>query len=229
MSINVVSKQLSFLNYDTPQRTGATNSFGNNVDRPPVLAEAINIIAMEEIWKDVEIIGLRRKYQISNLGVVKRCGRPSGKSTLGRNRKSFIDERILTPTVVKDGYLDVQLRTFNKKQKHVRLHRLVALHYIPNPENKPEVNHKDGNKLNNCALNLEWCTQQENISHAYSSGLSKHGEKHWRSKLTNIQVSEIKKLFLTERSDLKISKIYNTTPGAIYNIRAAITWKRHKE
>ena len=57
------------------------------------------------------------------------------------------------------------------------LHRLVAEHFIPNPDNLPQVNHKDGNRLNNAASNLEWCSARQNVKHAYASGLkSNHGE-----------------------------------------------------
>ena len=57
------------------------------------------------------------------------------------------------------------------KRKEETIHRLIALAFIPNPENKPAVNHKDGNKLNNCVNNLEWCTYQENVQHAMDAGL----------------------------------------------------------
>lgn len=70
------------------------------------------------------------------------------------------------------GYVYVCLFK-NNRQKTFRVNRLVALMFIPNPENKPEVNHKDGNKLNNCVSNLEWNTTKENIEHAYRTGLNK--------------------------------------------------------
>lgn len=77
---------------------------------------------------------------------------------------------ILKQTVRKDGYHAI---SFCYKRKHVNylIHRLVASHFVKNPESKPQVNHKDGDKSNNFANNLEWCTPSENMLHSYSTGL----------------------------------------------------------
>lgn len=77
---------------------------------------------------------------------------------------------------INKGYVYVYLCT---KSKHttLKVHRLVAMAFIPNPENKKEVNHKDGDKLNNNVSNLEWCTRSENNLHAYRTGLKVHTEK----------------------------------------------------
>lgn len=118
------------------------------------------------IWKDIpEYEGL---YQVSNLGEVK---------SLSKNRNAFNSyyvskERILKPALNDSGYKIVVL-TKNKKPKSLRIHRLVALAFIDNLENKPQVNHKDGNKTNNNVENLEWCTNGENGKHAYKLGLKK--------------------------------------------------------
>lgn len=80
--------------------------------------------------------------------------------------------KIISICITGRGYNAV---TLNKKM-HL-LHRLVAIHFVPNPENKPQVNHKDGNKLNNHKDNLEWCTGSENMIHAYKTGLQTPSEK----------------------------------------------------
>lgn len=71
----------------------------------------------------------------------------------------------MKPWVDKHGYLTVGLRRPNKTTEKFYVHRLVAQYFIPNPENKPEVNHKDFNKSNNWVNNLEWCTRAENSKH----------------------------------------------------------------
>lgn len=82
----------------------------------------------------------------------------------------FRDGQRLKPTRNKNGYMSVELWDGGKR-KRVYVHRLVAETFIPNPEEKREVNHKDGNKQNNCVENLEWCTSGENKKHAYKKGL----------------------------------------------------------
>lgn len=85
------------------------------------------------------------------------------------------------------GYLQINIGR-GKNQKTYLVHRLVAEMYLSNPDDLPEVNHKDGNKLNNHVRNLEWCTRSANIKHGIDTGLIKKsmvgrsGKKHWRSK-----------------------------------------------
>lgn len=103
---------------------------------------------MEELkWK---IINFASNYEVSQTGLV-------------RNRTS---KKILSGRETKSGYLQVciKMNATNKFQNQY-VHRLVALFWIPNPENKKEVNHKDGNKLNNNIENLEWVTSHENLIH----------------------------------------------------------------
>ena len=108
---------------------------------------------MEEQWLD--IIGYEG-YQVSNLGRVKSLGNY-------KTRK----EKILKQCIDKDGYLQVQLCK-NGKIKTFKVHRLVAQAFIPNPDNLPQVNHKDENKENNIVSNLEWCTQQYNSEYSFA-------------------------------------------------------------
>ena len=99
-----------------------------------------------EIWKDIE--GYEGLYQVSNLGRVKSLARKTG--------NQYNKENILSKERTRKGYYRVQL-TKNKEHKHYPIHRLVAIAFIPNPDNLPCVNHKDENKGNNCVYNLEWC------------------------------------------------------------------------
>ena len=96
------------------------------------------------------------------------------------------------------------------KSKRYQVHRLVALTYISNPNNKPMINHKDGNSLNNCVNNLEWMTNKENSDHAFKSGLVK-------KPLTSGEVVELRKLcqFFPCR---KISLAYGFCPSTVWDI-----------
>lgn len=114
---------------------------------------------MQEIWKDIE--GYEGLYQVSNLG-----------RTKSLKRKFVKEEKILTYTKNKKGYLQVSL-TKNGKTKTERVNRLVAKTFIPNPKNLPQVNHIDGNKLDNSIENLEWCDCKYNINEAWKIGLNK--------------------------------------------------------
>ena len=103
---------------------------------------------MKEIWKDVK--GYEGMYCVSNFGRVKSFKR----------KKAMI----LKPFYNMDGYLNVELRD-SKSRKTISVHRLVAIAFVPNPLNKPQVNHIDEVKTNNNISNLEWVTQKENMNH----------------------------------------------------------------
>lgn len=126
---------------------------------------------MNEIWKDIK--GYEGLYQVSNLGRVKSLKRYVNHSG---NSKRIVYERILKPVVDNTKYYVVSLWK-NNIHNRVHIHRLVIEAFIPNLDNKPFVNHIDGNKLNNCIDNLEWCTPKENNIHAYKMELNNSKRK----------------------------------------------------
>jgi len=120
-----------------------------------------------EKFKD--IINYENSYQISNFGRVKSLDRRI--NCLGENGR-IIKGSFIKSHKNKPGYFAVMLHK-NNKYKHHSIHRLVALAFIPNPESKPVVNHKNGIKTDNSIENLEWCTYSEDRKHAYDTGLKK--------------------------------------------------------
>lgn len=130
---------------------------------------------MQEIWKDIE--DYEGLYQVSNLGRVKSLERYQ------QNHSKFqkIEEKMKSIHTKSNGYQFVQLYKDNR-MKNIYVHKLVAQAFIPNIDNKPEVNHIDGNKLNNSVKNLEWVTSNENNKHKWSTGLQRFSEK--QSKIT---------------------------------------------
>lgn len=155
-----------------------------------------------EIFKS--IIGYEGVYEISNLG----------------NVKSLNTNKILK------GSFDNQFykRVCFIGNKQYKIHRLVALAFIPNPYNKPQVNHINGIKNDNRAENLEWCTGLENMQHAYNNNLVPlmKGENNGRAKLTETQILEIRNSTDTVK---KLSYIYNVSTSLLYQIRLNKAWK----
>ena len=165
---------------------------------------------MTEIWKDIK--GYEGLYQVSSLGRVKRTY---------KNKK----ERILKIYLRKDGYFQIQLSN-QSKFKQFLIHRLIAHAFIPNPDNKPFINHINGVRNDNRIENLEWCTNKENIHHAIKNGSrNDKGENNPNSKLTEEQIRTIK--WLLKNSNLKqkeIANMFNVHPTHISSIKRNKYW-----
>lgn len=171
---------------------------------------------MNENWK--EIIGYEGIYEVSDYGRVKSLAR----TDLRHNRK----EKILKPVKCNTGYNSVSLSK-NGKVEQINIHRLVALTFLDNSNNHPEVNHIDGIKINNELTNLEWCSYSHNIIHAYNTGLrvSPKGSNHHRSKLTESDVIQIRIRLDSGETQKSIAKDYGVTPPLISDIKRGISWR----
>lgn len=142
----------------------------------------------KEIWRD--IAGYEGKYQVSNLGRVR--------SLQYHNTKGIMRIGYLKPATDGCGYLRCALSK-NNKLATFKVHRLVASAFIDNPNNLPQVNHKDGDKRNNNVGNLEWCNNSQNQLHAYATGLNPHHmPKHYPTIVVNNDTGEVMRFECTK-------------------------------
>lgn len=131
---------------------------------------------------------------------------------------------VLKPILGKHGYHVVSLKVSGKFHPY-RVHRLVAQAFIPNPENKPEVNHKNGDKTDNRVENLEWVTSQENQIHATTVLKKCIGESHGMSAITEEVANEICKLFVIGHQNKRISEMLDVPVSIVSSIRNGMAWK----
>lgn len=159
------------------------------------------------MWK--EIIN-HPNYEINELGEI-------------RNKTKG---NLLTPFKTTNGYF--RIRISNKST--YQLHYLIALHFIDNPNNYTEINHINGNKLDNFIENLEWSNRSLNMIHAYKKGLAKNslidkkGENNYKAKLKNEDVSKIKQLLSQNVKQIEIAKMFNVSKMTISNIKNNKSW-----
>ena len=173
-----------------------------------------------EKWKDIK--SFEGIYQVSNFGRVKSLPRKQWNGRIYWTSK----EKILKQTKDKRGYLLIGLHN-NNKLITAKVHRLVGIHFIPNPQNKPEINHKNGIKIQNDVENLEWATSSENNKHAYDTKLRKSskGEKNTLSKLTNKSVLEIREKYIPWKyTQAMLAKEYNVDASIISLIIRRKRW-----
>lgn len=184
-----------------------------NHDKTATFDWLVFVFMKKEIWKEVK--GYNGIYFVSNLGKVKSIDHYL-EGRLGSGKQTG---RILKHQKCYKGYLRVSLCK-NKIKFTTGVHRLVAIAFIPNTKNKPQVNHINGIKTDNRVDNLEWCTNAENQIHAVKNNLTNPNncEKHHNSKLTNEQVRTARRMHELGWSNKLLSKHYNITATAMSNI-----------
>lgn len=202
----------------TPEVLNALQVLKNNSENDSdkkVIADLESYLqnSANEMWRDV--VGYEGLYQVSNFGRVK---------SFQRKKEYF-----LTVDTVNHAYAKVLLSK-NGISKTLLVHRLVAVAFIPNPDNKPQVNHKNGNKYDNRVENLEWATCSENTKHAFKNGLAKvlRGTDNGAAKLTTEQILEIRSSCIIGDKNFGITSLakkFNVSPHTIYRIVHFETFK----
>lgn len=177
---------------------------------------------MKEIWKDIP--GFEGFYQVSNMGRVRTTGGWCGTV----ERKPALRALSLT----RDGYEKVRL-IHGSVDVTRRVHRLVAEAFVPNPEQKPTVNHIDGNKRNNRADNLEWADRHEQLVHAYNHRLKTAdvGTTNCNAKLTAEQVREIRRDYVWQSKEygtVALSRKYGVSNRVIGLVVRGLAYKNVK-
>lgn len=169
---------------------------------------------MKEAWESIK--GYEGIYEISNTGKVKSISR----EIKNKNGKVFKTKtKILTPIGV-GKYKGVQLCNEDGHKKYY-VHRLVAFHFLGDPEKKDwTVNHKDGDKNNNHVMNLEWLSMADNIRHAFETGLNNHyGENNPRCKFSDETVVELRRLYKTgDYSQAELAREFGISKMQVHRI-----------
>lgn len=164
---------------------------------------------MTEVIKEIK--GFEGRYTISNLGIV----------------RSLLTNKIMKQHITKFGYARINLRyAHSRKFKGFLVHRLVAMNFIPNPNNYKEINHKDCNRLNNSVDNLEWCDRFYNIKYSFNKGkASNKGIRNPNSKLNSDDVLAIRALIKTNKFYYtKIAELFNVSDSTIQAIAKNKVW-----
>ena len=167
---------------------------------------------MIEVIKDIK--GFEGRYTISNFGIV----------------RSLLTGKIMKPYITNKGYARVNLRYAKSRDfKSLLVHRLVAMNFIPNPNNYNEINHKDCNPLNNRIDNLEWCDRFYNIKYSFEKGrASNRGVRNPNAKLNETDLKAIRALVETGRFFInQIAKMFKVSSSTIDMIVNNKTWSNN--
>jgi hypothetical protein len=185
---------------------------------------------MKEIWKP--IVGYDGRYLVSSLGRVKSCERIIYFKDRNGDDNQYVKKEIILKPNLSRLYPLVTL-TKGTVPKTFSIHRLMAKTFISNPDNKPCVNHIDGDKVNNKLPNLEWCTYSENLRHAYKTKLfpefNNLGSKNGRSILNEEAVLTIRELFkhmigIKQYKSLDLAEIFDVSKVTVVRIVDRKNW-----
>ena len=171
----------------------------------------------------MEVKGYEGFYEVSSLGRVRSLDRRVFNPKSGMTLRKGV---VLTPNLNHKGYEYVGFNKNGVRSGLLFIHRLVANAFIENPNDLPQVNHIDGNKINNSALNLEWISNIDNQKHAVNNFLKSKNDAHRDSVLTNEQVLFLPKLFDAGMNKGMIARIYGVNRHAIMNILKGLTYRQ---
>jgi hypothetical protein len=176
-----------------------------------------------EEWRDIH--GYEGKYQVSNFGNVRTLTR-----IINEHRRSYTRRgKVLNKYYNKDGYYKVKLYNGDSSFANLSVHRLVANVFIDNPNNYAEVNHIDGDPSNNHIDNIEWCSKEQNVKHAYATGLKRRenyvGEANKCSKLKEKDIVAMREEYATGTTSYnKLARKHNVVMGNVWSIVNRKTW-----
>ena len=183
---------------------------------------------VDEIWKDV--VGFEGYYQVSNLGRVRSLDRYVENSGIGKGSgRRFHKGQVLKARIARHGYYQITLHKPMVKTSFT-IHLLVAPVFLGDRPKGFQVNHLDGNKLNNCVENLEYCSPKDNTHHAFRLGLcdTRIGDNHHGSKLAESDISVIRDRILQGHTHKAIAKDYGVCSATIGHIARGANWARVK-
>lgn len=187
----------------------------------------------DELWRS---ISAHPDYEVSNLGRVRRatesiCSMPNGGTKIRARAGQLLKIGSFQPSGDQLPYARVTLQVRGQRSgKSLSVHRLVAEAFIPNPDNKPCVNHINWDVSDARALNLEWCTHKENALHSWHAGRWANlphpgfGASHHGAKLTDEDVRKIRKMSAQGLSNAKVAKAFGIDRSIVSRIRCGLVW-----